>query len=479
MKRAVLLIITGVLFLSLTGTLKAQSKLPESYEITCEFLPEHASYKVYEIPNNSFMRGKALVKFPGKISHEPVFYLHGELWIDSILTGNKHVKYSSETVLNRKDYSNVCIRVKLEDMGAQYTDSLEIYYSGYFNASKARSLSDYMRINKKDGVLLRSFGYSLWFPVFENESLQSYYSDFKEVKIITPPGYQAVVCGDIKNNVVRNNKRICTWIPGYTNIRHVQCVARKYEILNGPEVDIYYLGDSDSSGEAKSILEYSARLRKLFSENLRDVNSGSKVIVCEMPEYGDISSNNVIGLSTDRFNSFNNDIWSKSTLAHEMLHPYVHIPVKEGNPLYALVIEGFPGFMQFYAMERLEPGSSFDINKRAMRLHRSYLQKKKTGKTSRGFVLPEEKPVLEISGDEIGLYKDVFVLNDRVSLFMIYLWNKMGDKKYDQFLHELFNMDSINYASFENLILDYIPACSKDLEIWLSTTRYPERFYPF
>ncbi|HKL67544.1 MAG TPA: hypothetical protein VJ877_06595, partial [Bacteroidales bacterium] len=193
MKRSVLIIITGVLFLSLTGTLKAQSKLPESYEITCEFLPEHASYKVYEIPNNSFMRGKALVKFPGKISHEPVFYLHGELWIDSILTGNKHVKYSSETVLNRKDYSNVCIRVKLEDMGAQYTDSLEIYYSGYFNASKARSLSDYMRINKKDGVLLRSFGYSLWFPVFENESLQSYYSDFKEVKIITPPGYQAVV----------------------------------------------------------------------------------------------------------------------------------------------------------------------------------------------------------------------------------------------------------------------------------------------
>lgn len=58
MKRSVLLIITGVFCLSLTGTLKAQSKLPVSYEITCEFLPEHASYKVYEIPNNSFMRGK-------------------------------------------------------------------------------------------------------------------------------------------------------------------------------------------------------------------------------------------------------------------------------------------------------------------------------------------------------------------------------------------------------------------------------------
>jgi hypothetical protein len=49
----------------------------------------------------------------------------------------------------------------------------------------------------------------------------------------------------------------------------------------------------------------------------------------------------------------------------------------------------------------------------------------------------------------------------------------MGEERYDRFLRELFQWDTIDYHSFEKLVLKYLPDYQDKLDIWLRTTRYP------
>jgi hypothetical protein len=53
----------------------------------------------------------------------------------------------------------------------------------------------------------------------------------------------------------------------------------------------------------------------------------------------------------------------------------------------------------------------------------------------------------------------------------------MGDDNFDRFLKELFKFDSIDYGSFELLVLSYLPEYKENLHIWLKTTEYPKSFY--
>ena len=114
-------------------------------------------------------------------------------------------------------------------------------------------------------------------------------------------------------------------------------------------------------------------------------------------------------------------------------------------------IEGFPSFFQAYALERTTDCDVYDLNERMKQVEESYIQKRETGKNRRGNKLPTEKAILQISFDEIGSYKDEFVLNDRVWLFFYDLWRQMGDSLFDGFLRELFSFQFIDYKKFEAL----------------------------
>ena len=192
-----------------------------------------------------------------------------------------------------------------------------------------------------------------------------------------------------------------------------------------------------------------------------------------MPEYGNISSQNVIGISTDVYNNFADDLYSKLTIAHELVHPYVSIPVSIDNSFSALVVEGFPSFFHLYGLKRTLDTEDFDIEKYMKRVEKNYIEKKKTGKDRRGNQLPPEIPILKISYDDIGKYKDRFILSDRVRLFLYHLWTEMGDQSYDQFLKELFQFNSIDYKKFKTLVEKYISGYKDNLNIWLNTIDYP------
>jgi len=183
-----------------------------------------------------------------------------------------------------------------------------------------------------------------------------------------------------------------------------------------------------------------------------------------MLKFGDISSGNVVGISTDVYNHFENEQYSKITLAHELVHPYVAIPVSKNHPFSAFVVEGFPSFFHLYALEKLE--ESFDLKKKILRIEKYYLKNKQRKD------FPHDKSILEIKFGEIGTYKDKFILSDRVLLFFYDLLVEMGESEFDRFTRELFTFDKIDYNNFEDLILKFIPGYKEKLNIWLNTTDY-------
>ncbi len=454
--------------LSLLPFVSAGQDIP-TITISADFFPQDASVYSYPVSPRSFMRGAMEINRTNTPPQKDVFYLHGELRVDSILSGGKKLDYESKKVLYRYDYSRVAVKTQVQETYNE-DQALQIYYSGFFNPSGARSLSDYMRIDQQEGVFLRSYGYSLWFPVFLEPEDEPYKANFKNININLPAGFKAVVSGKLLEEGEKEGRYQAAWRPGYSNIRNIQCTARPWKILVDKGVHIYYL---DRQSAAQQILTYVQELKTLFRNHLRQVKNTHSLYVMEMPEYGNISNDNITGISSNLFGNFEEELFPKLTIAHELVHPYVQLPLQKANPFYALFMEGFPSFFQVWALHKTHPDSVYDIQQHMQGVEARYLQKKETGKTSRGFDLPEEKSILSITADEIGNYKDKFILNDRVWLFMYDLWQKMGDTNYEAYLEELLNKEDINYADFEKTTLKYLPNYGEKLAIWLNGTKYP------
>lgn len=446
------------------------SQKVSSYTINVEFFPDNAQMYNNPVSPDAFMRANSVVEFSEVIGSIITFYLHGELAIDSVFVGNEKIEFNTDKVLFDYNYNLVALKVTFNSFNIATEKKIHIHYSGFFNPSRARSLSDYMHINKDEGVYLRSYGYSLWFPIFQESGQDSYKADFKSITIKLPEKFKCVIGGELIKEYLENGFYTVIWKPGVSDILGVQCTARNYTTVSNDGVFIYFIFNKSSS---EKVLNYALKLKKLYSENLRDINDSLHLFIMEMTKYGDISSGNVVGISERLFNTFEEGLNSKFTIAHELVHPYVYIPISTDNPFYAFVIEGFPSFFQVWAVERISPNNEFDLFKEMRSIEQSYLNKRKTGKTRRGNTLPIEKAILKISFDDIGTYKDNFILNDRVWLFFYDIWNQMGDDQFDSFLKELFSFNSVNYNNFEKLILKYTPGYKEKLNIWLNTTDYP------
>ncbi len=448
--------------------LNAQEVTPaikvSNYEIDAKFIPE-----------KSFFEAKTIVVLTGKTMENIEFYLHGEINIDSIYVDGSALDYEEEKVYYSDNYSLIANKTVIKsEPGNLSGKKIEIYYSGYFNPSKARSGSDYMRITPTEGVLLRSFGYSLWFPVFLADKQDSYSTNFEKVTIRTPKKLKAVVTGQQIKEYVEGNERITIWKPGLAQIHAVQCTALEYAVFEKKNISVYHKNNKASLQNSKEILEFSNKLQKLFSQKYIQTSSSDPLYIMEMPKYGDISSGNVVGIQSRKWKDFNKQIWPKITLAHELVHPYVQLPVLKTNPFYAFIIEGFPSYFHYLALIETE-GEEF-YNKNMGWYEKNYIYKKKHGKHPRGWSIPKEKAILDITDDEIGEYKDCFILSDRVLLFFNHLRQKMSKEDFNKYVKELFSLKSIDYKIFETLTVKYLPDFKNDLSIWLKGTEFPDRF---
>ena len=145
-------ILLNLCFLFFAFNISAQQV--NSYSINVEFFPEDAQMWNYSVANDAFMRGNSKVNFSQINSNNIVFYLHGELKIDSIISGNTSIKYNSEKIFYKMNYSSVALKTTISSSAIALDETLNIYYSGFMNPSRARSLSNYMHINKNEGVFL-------------------------------------------------------------------------------------------------------------------------------------------------------------------------------------------------------------------------------------------------------------------------------------------------------------------------------------
>lgn len=426
-------------------------------------------------PNNGTMTGNVGVCFDKReaIDNRVTFYLHGELRVDSILQAGRAISFDESQVFYTYDYSLVADKVEVQLDSLLPCDSLRIFYRGYFSPSKARSPSDYMRIDSS-GVLLRAWGYSLWFPIFLESGSPSYQTTFRPVILRIPSSYQIVFGGKYLIDTTESGMRVSPWAAENIDLFSAQCSAQKWKIVRKGGLYAFHYPDDVSTRQAYKVLAFADRLLLSYRANYSSKAVAGEQFILELPPYGDISSGNVTGLAADTWKSFDDEIHARVALAHELVHPFVNANVPKSDSLYAFAVEGLPSYFHLPALGAIWGRDWYD-NFMAW-LEQQYLDRKRSGTDSRGRVLPTEKPLLTLTADDIGEYKDRFVLNDRALLFMNYLRVKMGDKSFSNFCKQLFSGGATTAESFERLCARYLPFQKEEIRQWLYTSEFPDKF---
>jgi hypothetical protein len=177
-------------------------------------------------------------------SPQLAFYLHGELRVDEVKVDGKQVDVDHDLVFYPSDYSSVARRFRIELPGGKLPKKLSIRYSGKLNPSVARSPSNYMRVDR-EGVFLRSYPYSVWFPVFL-EAKQDTPTVDVEATIRTPQEFVAVLTGERLGEEVVDGMCISCWRSLQDDIFNIQLTVRKFELMKQGGFHLYFLRDDAS-----------------------------------------------------------------------------------------------------------------------------------------------------------------------------------------------------------------------------------------
>lgn len=436
----------------------------DSYQLEASFSPDDGTITACAVIDFKDLPAK---------SDNVVFYLHDELKVESVTGGDGiALAFEQDRVNYVYNYSTFATRVVVDVGSVDFEKSLEVKYSGRFSPNNTRAKSDYMRIDSS-GVFLRSYGYTLWFPVFIPPNHGDPLVTFDQVKMETPESMTAVFVGTRKSERVSNGKRISEWSVSDVRLTSVQCTAQEFNVHRQGESYIYSRDEKLSADAVNQIITFTAGFQDLVRIHYGLDETIQQTHVVEMPQYGDISSGNMIGLDSEKWRAFGEDDFAKQTLAHEFIHPFVHVPVPKKDPLCALIMEGFPSYFHWPILAELTGEENY--NDYLDRVQEAYLEKKKIAQISNNQSLPMEKPISQIEVEEIGVYKDRFVLPDRALLFLDFLRRKMGKAKFLEFSKKLFRSDSLDSIEFCGLVDQYLPHSTETIKLWLNTNDYPDR----
>ena len=441
----------------------ASNKEVSTYALDVEFTPDKSS-----------MKAKASIGFTqGRSKGSKVFYLHGELNVDSITLDGKEIEFKTEAILYNSSYSLLAKKVSFEINDDIQNAELKVAYQGHFHPSSARSPSDYMRIDS-DGVFLRSYGYSLWFPVFLEDGGDVYKADFTNVRFKIPKNYKLVFIGEKTAEEITANHAISSWSAEDVELRNLQVTAQEYEVLNFDNINIYHLDTDKSRVAAKAIADFSSQLLEFFSSNYKPISNLQSLNLLEMPRYGDISSHNMVGISSETFLGFDTAVYAKRTIAHELVHPFVSVQTSRSDALYSLSIEGFPSYFHLPALRDIYGEQFYDDF--LLRVQSYYLENKGLEQDRWGNTRPPEVPLMRISADEIGKYKDDYILWGRSKLFFNYLLKELGNAGFSGFAKDLFKHEELTETQFVELCRKYLPGKNDQINTWLYTNDFPDEF---
>jgi len=466
----------------IVGCLTCWASGPQAQGAGAECFPRVATYELDAafFPDDAFMRATARITFEpnARDTDHIVFFLHGELKVDSLLVDDRPAPVVQDKVFYDSAYAHVATRITIDLAPGDVPDTLTVMYAGYFHPSKARSPSDYMRIDG-DGVLLRAYGYSMWFPLFTDGRHEGYAVDFTRVRLDVPAEFRVVFTGELLGEQQKSvageesQRRISQWRSLDTSLYAAQCTARRFLITEQDKYRVYHESDPASRQAAGEIVAFVAGLDARFRQEYGDPGGSAGVHVMQMPQYGDIASGNVVGLSEHNWREFSHTAWGRRTVAHELVHAFVQPPVRLDDPLFALVIEGFPSYFHLPVVgDFLGPDVYADWMQQT---EAAYLQRRLTGLDRRGRTLPPEIPLLDLTDDDIGTYKDRFVLNDRARLFWHWIRSQLGQERFRELTRELFALSRLDAAGFREFLLRYMPGAGADVDLWLGSTEFPER----
>ncbi len=241
-------------------------------------------------------------------------------------------------------------------------------------------------------------------------------------------------------------------------------------MLDADPFYLYYYKDSLSTTAAATIAKTARWLTEKYHEYYRSDVTSPQYHIMEMPEYGDISSGNVTGISLASWQGFDPKQWPPYALAHELVHPYVFNGTPQNDPIYAFVREGFPSFFHYPVLGEML-GAEW-LAERMRAIERGYLDRRASGLDRRGRTLPIEKPIAEMTPDDIGVYKDRFVLADRALLCLYWIYRRLGRDKFFDYCRDLFAIKGLTLTQFYDVTAAHLPNSRPILKQWLETADF-------
>ena len=439
--------------------------IPSGYEIA-------ASYD----PDARLFHATSIVQFVASPQTAKIvdFVLHSELRVKSVKLGSEDLKCDEKRIFYEENYSVVANQVTCPVEGKSLGAGLAVEYEGPFNPSWSRWPSDYYR-GDADGLYLRGPINSLWFPYFSDEKQAETIAPPIHASLTAPAGFTSIMNGQHLRHSELNGKAIDEWQATGFKYLELQYTARPFAKFEAPGLIAYGLKDEASLAAGRKVAELGAELTRRYARAYRsNVAPGQSFYVLQLPKFGQISSGNVSGMTEEEWREFSPMSPSARTLSHELVHPYVQLATPRTDPLFAVAIEGMPSYFDLPILGDLRGDDYYE--QRMDRAQTRWFERLKPDYTDWDGKLPPLKPLTKITDDEVGIYKDRFLLADRALLFFDYMRRIMGREKFDAWAKDITNAPRMTLADFYASLGKHAPALQLDAHLWLETTQYPERF---
>lgn len=414
-----------------------------------------------------------------------IFYLHPELDVQSIRNENgTALKFDSEVVLFYLNYTQTAKALKVllhSGLEPGKSRELKFIYKGWFNPSYVRSRNDGNFHISEELIFLRGYAYTLWFPVLHSgwEGLRAEAQFHLELDI--PSNLRPVAFGRLLSEVVKEGRNHSVW-ETYRPIDIIwpQILAGPWQISGTHEFRVYHYASPEDYKAAQVYVKIGTSLKHFFDKHYGQDLLKSPFFVAEMDvPSGGIGSINAVGLSTHGFTEVLDQDRYYPVLewfGHEMVHKYVVPSIVPDAPGVAVLLESFPCFFHLPALTEI---LGHNFVRWALRQEWKEYQRGLESGSNQQAELPPDKPLANITLDELPYYKDRFLISDKALIILHHLKENVGEDVFYRAVAKFLRAHRTTPATLEDFRVTLSKEAGRSLESffhrWFETTEHLPR----